>query len=260
MKTENQTPIAYEWYNPITGDYIRRPDIEQSDDGEYISKPLYWASQLTPAPMVSKEIIQQIRVTKDQIKETIEHLKKDGFGYLALIEELDKLIIDLEAKLTAVEPGEGLPNIEKDYTSSNMKNSNQKYVAGFMFTEDKTKVILIRKNKPDWQKGLFNGVGGKIEPNESPLNAMIREYHEEAGVEYKEWDNFLTVDYYSSTVYFFKAFNDPCFYLSGTQEEEVITEIELNDFPRNQVIPNLNWIVNLALDPDIKFTKSIEHL
>ncbi len=38
-----------------------------------------------------------------------------------------------------------------------MKN----YVAGLMFSQDKTCVALIVKNKPDWQKGLLNGIGGQ---------------------------------------------------------------------------------------------------
>jgi 8-oxo-dGTP diphosphatase len=45
-----------------------------------------------------------------------------------------------------------------------------KYVVGFLFNEGKTKVVLIKKNRPDWQKGYFNGVGGKIEGDETPAS------------------------------------------------------------------------------------------
>jgi hypothetical protein len=34
-------------------------------------------------------------------------------------------------------------------------------VAGFLFRNNDTEVALIRKNKPDWQKGKLNGIGGK---------------------------------------------------------------------------------------------------
>lgn len=57
-----------------------------------------------------------------------------------------------------------------------------KYVLGFMFNEDLTKVVLIEKTKPDWQKGLLNGVGGKIEPFEQGIDAIIREVEEECGL------------------------------------------------------------------------------
>ena len=38
-----------------------------------------------------------------------------------------------------------------------------KYVVGFAFNKEKTKVLLIKKTKPDWQAGQLNGIGGKIE-------------------------------------------------------------------------------------------------
>ena len=57
-----------------------------------------------------------------------------------------------------------------------------KYVVGFAFSEDCNNILLIRKNKPEWQKGLLNGIGGKIEAGEFPLDAMTRECEEEAGL------------------------------------------------------------------------------
>lgn len=43
-------------------------------------------------------------------------------------------------------------------------------------------VLLIRKLKPEWQKGLFNLPGGKIEAEESPYEAAERELMEETGL------------------------------------------------------------------------------
>jgi len=42
------------------------------------------------------------------------------------------------------------------------------YVAGFMFSPDLENVVLIEKQKPEWQKGKYNAVGGKIEDGETP--------------------------------------------------------------------------------------------
>lgn len=44
-------------------------------------------------------------------------------------------------------------------------------------------VLLILKDKPDWQKGRLNLVGGKVEDNESPMQAAVRELKEEAGLD-----------------------------------------------------------------------------
>lgn len=46
---------------------------------------------------------------------------------------------------------------------------------------DKDSTILIRKNRPEWQRGLLNLPGGKIEKGETPEAAAIRELKEETG-------------------------------------------------------------------------------
>jgi 8-oxo-dGTP pyrophosphatase MutT (NUDIX family) len=43
-------------------------------------------------------------------------------------------------------------------------------------------VLLVRKNKPDWQKGFLNLLGGAVEPNELPEVAAVRELYEESGL------------------------------------------------------------------------------
>lgn len=54
------------------------------------------------------------------------------------------------------------------------------YCLGFAFYG--TDVVLIRKERPDFQKGLLNGVGGKIEIGETPIQSMSREFLEETKV------------------------------------------------------------------------------
>lgn len=51
------------------------------------------------------------------------------------------------------------------------------------FLLNKQQVLLIRygESKGEWA-GLFNGVGGHIERGESPLDACLREIHEETGL------------------------------------------------------------------------------
>lgn len=45
------------------------------------------------------------------------------------------------------------------------------YTIGFITCGEK--VLLMQKNRPAWQKGKFNGIGGKINKGESPLNCIV---------------------------------------------------------------------------------------
>jgi 8-oxo-dGTP pyrophosphatase MutT (NUDIX family) len=44
-------------------------------------------------------------------------------------------------------------------------------------------VLLVLKDKPEWQKGKLNLLGGKIEPGEIPEEAAKRELMEESGLD-----------------------------------------------------------------------------
>ena len=50
-----------------------------------------------------------------------------------------------------------------------------------LFSEDRKKILLCKRRK-DPYKGLYNLVGGKIEPGEAGLAAAYRELYEETGV------------------------------------------------------------------------------
>ena len=58
----------------------------------------------------------------------------------------------------------------------------QEYACGFLFSLDRTRVLLIRKRRPAWQAGKLNGLGGKVEPGESFHDALVRELCEELGI------------------------------------------------------------------------------
>jgi 8-oxo-dGTP pyrophosphatase MutT (NUDIX family) len=63
----------------------------------------------------------------------------------------------------------------------------KQYCLGFACDPATREVVLIEKRRPDWQAGLFNGIGGKCEGVETPLEAMIRECVEETGLEDISW-------------------------------------------------------------------------
>lgn len=62
------------------------------------------------------------------------------------------------------------------------------YTLGFIRCEDNNKILLLNRNKPPWM-GLYNGIGGKIQPNETPLECMIREANEETGLSLTHFTN-----------------------------------------------------------------------
>lgn len=63
----------------------------------------------------------------------------------------------------------------------------QFYVLGISF--DDTRVAMIRKNRPAWQAGSLNFIGGKMESHEGIRDAMVREFEEETGynTEMDDW-------------------------------------------------------------------------
>lgn len=80
-------------------------------------------------------------------------------------------------------------------------------VCGFVFNSDYSKVMLIRKNRPSFLKGMLNGIGGKIEANETALNAMMRECHEETGlvINIQDWKLYLTITEAAYSLYWYVA-------------------------------------------------------
>ena len=78
-----------------------------------------------------------------------------------------------------------------------------KYVAGFLFNPTMDSVVLVKKNRPEWQKGFYNGVGGHIEQGENPFDAMTREFEEETGVLIPDWRNYCEIDGEDWVCYFF---------------------------------------------------------
>lgn len=119
------------------------------------------------------------------------------------------------------------------------------YVLGFLFTKDERVVWLIRKNKPEWQAGKLNGIGGKVELNELPLDAMRREFKEEAGLTIDDWKWYATItaDHTSYEVYCYYSFSDE---KPQTMTDEVVTRWPVFT-SASSIIPNLNWLIPMAL-------------
>lgn len=124
----------------------------------------------------------------------------------------------------------------------------QGYVCGFMFSPDRSRVLLIRKRRPAWQVGKLNGVGGKVEAGEAPYQAMRREFREEADLDVADWQHALTLTGPDWTADFFRAFGD--IEAARPLTDELLERRSVRLLPAD-VIPNLSWIVPLMLDDEL---------
>lgn len=136
-----------------------------------------------------------------------------------------------------------------------------KYVLGFAFTESKQMVVLIEKQKPEWQKGKFNGVGGKVEESDpDPMYAMTREFQEETGVLIHTWDHFADMVFENdimgggAIVHCFRTFTNQVIECKTIEQEKIVIihSDELNKYP---VIKNLLILIPMAMDNDFQFAK-----
>lgn len=138
----------------------------------------------------------------------------------------------------------------------------KKYVVGFMINEQRTQVALIQKTKPEWQAGLLNGIGGKVESDESISSAMTREFLEETGqLTYRdEWTIFLKGHDHNSTyeVFFFRSVVHQRLLDSlKSPTEEIVTIVNISDLDTLPVIPNLKWAIRMCLDNSVAIAEVI---
>jgi 8-oxo-dGTP diphosphatase len=121
------------------------------------------------------------------------------------------------------------------------------YVAGFLISDDAKHVALIQKQRPDWQRGRLNGIGGHIESDETPAEAMNREFFEETGANVTTWKPFCTLLGPTWRVEWFKDVGSRKL---KNMTDEHVSWVAVNKVlsGRANVIPNVRWLLLLALD------------
>ena len=126
--------------------------------------------------------------------------------------------------------------------------SQVSYVCGFLFTDPDAaqshllQVLLIRKLRPAWQKGYLNGIGGKIEPGETPLEAMNREFEEEAGISGLNWKNDAIIHFFSSHQGHYNLNS------AKQQTDEPLVERYVYDLWSDITVSSVPLIIQIALD------------
>ena len=123
-----------------------------------------------------------------------------------------------------------------------------KYVLGFIFDASE-RVLLIEKQRPAWQAGKLNGIGGKIEAREKPVAAMVREAFEECHLFSKvnDWIPVATLRHSEWNIEVFTTVHTQNPHLLRTKTDEFVSWVDIQKLPPN-VLPNLSWLIPLSRD------------
>lgn len=132
----------------------------------------------------------------------------------------------------------------------------QKYVCGMLISTDTRFVTMLTKNRPEYLSGKLNFPGGKIEDNETPLEAITREFEEETGVRIEDWTLVGTFGDDSFIIYYFVCKSSTIVDVR-TRTDEVVT----NQLTREILYPSDYTHVNqpnsmmlaLALQDQIQY-------
>lgn len=122
------------------------------------------------------------------------------------------------------------------------------YVLGFAFNSSESSILLVRKERPEWMKGYWNGFGGKIEENETPEQAIRRECQEEIGHNDFIFEHVGTFVCPGGTVYVFKAITPHASIHYMQREDELLETFPIISLPIPRM-PNLAWWIPLCLAP-----------
>ena len=136
----------------------------------------------------------------------------------------------------------------------------KRYTVGFAFTDDRQGVVLIEKRRPEWAVGKLFPVGGHIEQRETALEAMHREFHEEAGLMALPWKHYVAVEGDGWIMDCFRCFSDDSRHARTMTDETVglysiplaLAQLVRDKDAEHRLFHDSGWLLLLALDT---FTK-----
>lgn len=128
-----------------------------------------------------------------------------------------------------------------------MDAEEYKYALGFVFDESVQKVLLVHKQKPDWQQGKVNGVGGKYESGEVREMCICRETKEETTLDIakQDWVFVGTIRQSQGNVSIWTARYIGALTDARKDDQEDIEWFDFNALPEN-AIDNLQWLIPLC--------------
>lgn len=124
-----------------------------------------------------------------------------------------------------------------------------KFSLGFIFDAQLQNVLLIQKNRPDWQKGKWNGLGGHVEKGETYLQTIEREVFEESGLNIpaNEWIKVGEMKLTDSICWVFAAIYKGELTDIQIKTDEILAWHSIRNIPIN-VLSNLTWLIPFAID------------
>ena len=145
------------------------------------------------------------------------------------------------------------------------------FTMGIIFSADLANVYLLRKDHPEFQAGLLNGVGGKLEQGETYADCMAREAKEEGSYtgtfqhlgsmrgNTEGWGEYQCEVFYSVMD---KKAKEP-----KTTEKEPIEKHPVAELPAlaPQMVPHLPMLImaslahNAAAKPEDKFRLTVKY-
>jgi 8-oxo-dGTP diphosphatase len=133
--------------------------------------------------------------------------------------------------------------------SKDIKTGRQ-FVCGFMFDalDIGARVLLTQKQRPKWQAGKLNGIGGEVNRGESFNQAMMREFREETGNSFDKWTYFCRMRYIDhETIHFFYGVG-ALFYECKTQTDEPLINLSVQTLIHHydHCVADVRWLVPMA--------------
>lgn len=126
-----------------------------------------------------------------------------------------------------------------------------RWVEGFLFDDKGGRVALILKRRPDYLAGKWNGIGGKVEAGETAWAAMVREFHEEAGVETVEsdWFWFASLATKNGLIRCYCTFSSEYMEKVRRMTDEWVRPVRVRDIylTPDRVVPNTRWLIPMVL-------------
>lgn len=128
------------------------------------------------------------------------------------------------------------------------------YVLGLVFDSTRERVVLILKSRPQKQAGRLNGISGKVQQGEAPVETMVRECSQATQVttHTHDWKNVTTIYREGQTVEVFVASLDAMRFdaiYSGTDEPVAVMPVDSPQLAAYS-LPNILWLLALIRDPD----------
>ena len=137
-----------------------------------------------------------------------------------------------------------------------------RYTLGFIKRNDQ--VLMVNRQKQPW-KGCWNGLGGKIESHENPLQSMIREIKEETGIIIEPsqailkgsltWNTF-TVDGQGLYIFLIEVEKDFSFHTPIKAEEGILDWKDIswiNDITNLGVASNIPYFLPHVINDHSKY-------